>query len=79
VNVATSQGYTPLMNAAFIGDLGIARLLVDAGASPNAVTKDKQQTAADIAAAQRHEEFATYLRDAAKRRAPIGASRASSY
>jgi tetratricopeptide (TPR) repeat protein len=79
VNVATSQGYTPLMNAAFSGDLGIARLLVDAGADPNAVTKDKQQTAADIAAARGHEEVAKYLRDAAKRGAPTAASRASSY
>ena len=62
VNIATPQGYTPLMNAAHFGDENIARVLLEGGANPDAVTKDKLQSAADIAMETGHRELAEYIR-----------------
>jgi len=62
VNVATSKGYTPLMDAAHFGDERIVRLLLEAGANADAVTKDKAQSASDIAMARGHQALAEYIR-----------------
>lgn len=65
VNITTSQGYTPLMDAAHFGYEHIVRLLLEAGANPDAVTKDKLKSAADIATARGHQALADYIRAAA--------------
>jgi len=64
VNVASPQGYTPLMDAAHYGDERIVRLLLEAGANPDTVTKDKSESAADIAKGRGHQALAEYLRAA---------------
>ena len=70
-----ATGFTPLMNAALVDDMAIARLLIDAGADPNAVMKEKHLTAADFADQRGDKALAQYLREqGARKRKETGAS-----
>lgn len=55
-------GYTPLLKAAFGGDIGLVRLLLDHGADPQATT-DEGRMALDIAIERGFEEVAAVLRE----------------
>lgn len=64
VNRPKADGITPLMAAAFNGELACAQLLIDAGADVNLVNDSDPQdkyTALDIAQANGHHQFESIL------------------
>lgn len=63
-----ATGLTPLMDAAQVDDMAIARLLIDAGADPNAVMKGNHVTAADFADQRGDKALAHYLREQGERK-----------
>jgi len=60
--VASSDGTTPLMTAAGVGNLEILQILLDAGCCPHA-RNQSGQTAVDIAEANGHAECAALLHE----------------
>ena len=62
VDAANINGYTPLHRAAANGHAAVAGLLLDANASPTAVTK-YDDTPADLAKQNGHPELAKRLRE----------------
>jgi len=64
VNAENRRGFTPLMQAAHYGHEEVARLLLEAGADASALTMEKRQTAADIAAERGHVKLSAALREA---------------
>lgn len=71
LDAAKSDGLTPLMTAAYSGQLESVKILVEAGANPNSVhdlDPSKPFTALDLAILGGHARIAAYLnsRDAVK-------------
>src|SRR5262245_22528439 len=56
------RGWSPLMEAAYHGHLGVVKLLVERGANLDAVEVDGWWTALDLAEYAGRDEVATYLR-----------------
>ena len=64
VNAYAYDGWTPLHLAAFFGRLDAARVLLDAGADPHAISRNSlRNTPLHAAAAGRHEAVARLLLD----------------
>jgi len=62
VNATQHGGFTPLHEAAQHGDVEMSELFLSAAAAPS-LTTDAGETAADLAAAARHADLASRLRD----------------
>jgi ankyrin repeat protein len=63
VNLGDATGYTPLMSAAYSGDLEMILLLVKSGAEINAATRYKKDTALSFARKNGHLEVVRALLD----------------
>ena len=67
VNAQPLGTYTPLMNAALVGNTAMVRLLLQLGANPTILNKETQKTAAELAEMNGHTELAAYIRAAEKK------------
>jgi len=67
-NKADTGGYTPLIKASVANQVEVVRLLIDAGAEKDSVTRDHGFSALHFAASSNHVEVARFLVEAGANR-----------